>query len=104
MNIDLDLLKKFIIEIKPSVSKKVVLVAHNSGTFDGQYIIDYYKNSSSSDKVLPIMRGNKMIYIDIFRDDKHIKVIDSMQHIKGSLQKIANDFDIAEKKGYLPYE
>ena len=85
---------------EPVLTNKLTLLAHNASRFDSNFILGLYKLDGTVDI---IMRNSQILSVTIKKDCREIRIIDSMQHLVGSLVKVSKDFGVEENKGIFPY-
>ncbi|XP_018570577.2 uncharacterized protein LOC108910461 [Anoplophora glabripennis] len=80
--------------------KQVVVLAHNSQSFDGQFILNYILTKTDLKPEL-IMRGTKIISMEV----ENVKFLDSLNYLPMALSKLPKAFDLGPelKKGYFPH-
>jgi hypothetical protein len=84
---------------KTLAHKHVTCIAHNSQSYDSQFILRHLVQQSV---VLPrvIMNGSKILCMTV----QGIRFIDSLNFLPMPLSKIPNTFELTEnKKGYFPH-
>ena len=100
-NIDCDKMVEIIRSKSNSVeTNNLTLLAHNASRFDTNFVVELCKLSRDDNL---IMRNNQILSVTIKNGDRTIKIIDSMQHLVGSLIKVSKDFNVREEKGIFPY-
>lgn len=102
-----DLIKN-IREMEDGSSRMIVMIAHNSGRFDSKFIVNLHRNRKLDHKVNLIMRQNQIIFMDLIKGEgetaRTIRIIDSLQHLKGSLEAIGDSYGIEQEKEIFPYQ
>lgn len=90
---------KYVLNIRNKF-KKVIVIAHNGQAFDHQFILKYLLEKTSHKPEL-IMRGSKIILLEIDR----VKFIDSLNYFPIPLSALPSAFDLPPdfKKGYFPH-
>ncbi|XP_031348773.1 uncharacterized protein LOC116174886 [Photinus pyralis] len=79
--------------------KNIIVVAHNGGGFDHQFILNYVLTQTDLKPDL-IMRGTKLISMML----ENIKFLDSLNYFQMALSKLPKVFGLKElKKGYFPH-
>ena len=75
---------------------------HNLGRFDSIFILKaLIKNKDF--KIIPVWKDIGILSVSIEYNENKIKLLDSLQLIKGNLEGILNSFNCTIKKGYFPY-
>ncbi|XP_030757090.1 uncharacterized protein LOC115882961 [Sitophilus oryzae] len=79
--------------------KDVVVLAHNGGGFDHQFILDYILQQTDLTPEL-ITRGTKLVLMSV----GNVKFLDSLNYFPMALSKLPKAFGLTElKKGYFPH-
>ncbi|XP_030761194.1 uncharacterized protein LOC115886248 [Sitophilus oryzae] len=79
--------------------KDVVVIAHNGGGFDHQFILDYILQQTDLTPEL-ITRGTKLVLMSA----GNVKFLDSLNYFPMALAKLPKAFGLNElKKGYFPH-
>ncbi|XP_018568461.1 uncharacterized protein LOC108908806 [Anoplophora glabripennis] len=79
--------------------KKVVVMAHNGGSFDHQFILNHILTKTNLTPEL-IMRGTKLILMEL----DNLKFLDSLNYFPMALSKLPKAFGLTQlKKGYFPH-
>lgn len=79
---------------------KVICIAHNAKSYDGQFILNYLFETDLEPKI--IMNGSKIMTMTVSRD---IKFIDSLNYFQMPLSGLPKAFGLEGniKKGYFPH-
>uniref|UniRef100_A0A1Y1L1R3 DNA-directed DNA polymerase n=1 Tax=Photinus pyralis TaxID=7054 RepID=A0A1Y1L1R3_PHOPY len=94
----INVLMRHILEIRKKF-KNVVVLAHNGGGFDHQFILNHILTQTDLTPEL-IMRGTKLVCM--FLDN--VRFLDSLNYFQMSLNKLPKVFGLtALKKGYFPH-
>ncbi|XP_031338143.1 uncharacterized protein LOC116167047 [Photinus pyralis] len=79
--------------------KHVIVLAHNGGGFDHQFILNYILTQTDLTPEL-IMRGTKLVSMFL----NNVRFLDSLNYFSMALSKLPKVFDLTElKKGYFPH-
>ena len=111
-NLDgVDPLRQFMIWILEKNNGNNILAAHNGSGYDSRFLFYHAMDYFPNENVGVIMRGQKILEMKIgARTRKKCRFIDSLNHLPGSLKKLAKDFckgqdGVADLlKGYFPHK
>lgn len=79
--------------------RNVVVLAHNGGGFDHQFVLNYILTKSDLKPSL-IMRGTKLVLMEV----GNVKFVDSLNYFPMPLSSLPKAFGLKElKKGYFPH-
>ncbi|XP_018578028.1 uncharacterized protein LOC108916298 [Anoplophora glabripennis] len=79
--------------------KQVVVLAHNGGNFDHQFILNHILTKTNLTPEL-ITRGTKLILMEV----GNVKFLDSINYFPMALSKLPKAFGLTQlKKGYFPH-
>lgn len=91
---------KWILEYKKT-SSRVVCLAHNSKSYDSQFVMNHILQIPNND-IQVVLQGYKILKIELKR---YISFIDSIMFLQMPLASFPETFDLDENltKGFFPY-
>ena len=75
------------------------LIAHNGASYDSYLILGASRRHRVDLPTSLVVIGSKLPFMKY----KHCRIIDSMRHITGSLERMAATFKLGLSKGFFPY-
>jgi len=75
------------------------LIAHNGASYDSYMILAATRRHKIDMPTALVVIGSKIPYMKY----KHVRFIDSMKHVTGSLESVAKTFGLDMKKSFFPY-
>ena len=91
-------LEEFVDWLYEPHNKGAIVLAHNAGRYDAQFILRHLALQGIKGKI--VANGNQIIQLKV---ERQFTLKDTFLFMPLSLAKLAQSFDIPEQKGYFPY-